>query len=75
MKTINNIKWLAFVALIFTACNSDEDFVSDPNSSDGTTLTAGTADFTNFVALGDSFAAGFSDNALFIEGQKILIRT
>lgn len=70
MKTINNIKWLAFAALIFTACNSDEDFVSDPNSSDGTTLTAGTADFTNFVALGDSFAAGFSDNALFIEGQK-----
>ena len=67
---IKNIKWLPIVALVFAACSSEEDFVADPNSSDGTALNAGSADFTNFVALGDSFAAGFSDNALFIEGQK-----
>lgn len=70
MKMIKNIKWLPIVALVFAACSSEEDFVADPNSSDGTALNAGSADFTNFVALGDSFAAGFSDNALFIEGQK-----
>ena len=70
MKMINNIKWLAFVALAFVACNSDDDVVADPNSTDGTPLTAGTADFSKYVALGDSFAAGFSDNALFMEGQK-----
>lgn len=70
MKMNNNIKWLAFVALVFAACNSDDTIVADPNSNDGTALSAGTADFTNYVALGDSFAAGFSDNALFMEGQK-----
>lgn len=67
---IKNIKWLAFLALAFVACNNDDDIVVNPNTSDGLTPTAGTADFSNFVALGDSFAAGFSDNALFIEGQK-----
>lgn len=70
MKMIKNIKWLAFVALAFVACNSDDDPIVDPNSTDGTPLTAGSADFSNYVALGDSFAAGFSDNALFIEAQK-----
>jgi len=67
---IKNIKWLLLVSLTFVACNSDDDVVADPNSTDGTPLTAGTADFSKYVALGDSFAAGFSDNALFAAGQK-----
>lgn len=68
---IKNIKWLLLVSLTFVACNNDDDVaVVDPNSTDGTPLTAGSADFSKYVALGDSFAAGFSDNALFIEGQK-----
>jgi hypothetical protein len=40
------------------------------NSSDGLPLTSGTANFTKYVALGNSLTAGYSDNALFIEGQK-----
>jgi hypothetical protein len=67
---IKNIKWLLLVSLTFAACSSDDDFVADPNSTDGTPLTAGSADFSKYVALGDSFAAGFSDNALFIAGQN-----
>ncbi|WP_297508891.1 G-D-S-L family lipolytic protein [Flavobacterium sp.] len=67
---IKNYKWLFLVALAFTACNNDDDVVADPNSVDGKPLTAGTADFTKYVALGNSLTAGFSDNALFIEGQK-----
>jgi hydrogenase/urease accessory protein HupE len=69
---IKNIKWLLLVSLTFVACNTNDDEVAviDPNSTDGTPLTAGSADFSKYVALGDSFAAGFSDNALFIEGQK-----
>lgn len=69
---IKNIKWLLLVSLTFVACNNNDDEVAviDPNSTDGTPLTAGSADFSKYVALGDSFAAGFSDNALFIEGQK-----
>ncbi|MES2412013.1 MAG: SGNH/GDSL hydrolase family protein [Bacteroidota bacterium] len=67
---IKNFKWLLLVSLTFVACSSDDETVVDANSSDGLPLTAGSADFSKYVALGDSFAAGFSDNALFIEGQK-----
>ena len=62
---IKNFKWLLLVSLTFVACNDDETIVS--NSSDGMPLTAGTADFSKFVALGNSLTAGYSDNALFIE--------
>ncbi len=65
---IKNFKWLLLVSLTFVACSTDESI--DPSSSDGSPLTAGNADFSKYVALGDSFAAGFSDNALFIEGQN-----
>jgi lysophospholipase L1-like esterase len=67
---IKNFKWLVLVSLTFVACNNSDDAVADPNSTDGTPLTAGTADFSKYVALGDSFAAGYSDGALFAEGQK-----
>lgn len=67
---IKNFKWLLLVSLTFVACDSSEDFVADPNSTDGSPLTAGTADFSKYVAVGNSLTAGFSDGALFIEGQK-----
>jgi hypothetical protein len=63
---IKNFKWLFLVAATFIACESDDEttaVVEEP-------LTAGSANFTKFVALGNSLTAGFSDNALFIEGQK-----
>ncbi len=66
---IKNFKWLFLVSLTFIACSEDEDIVTY-NSSDGLPLTAGTADFTKFVSLGNSLTAGFADNALFIQGQK-----
>jgi hypothetical protein len=66
---IKNFKWLLLVSLTFVACNNDDEVI-DSNSSDGMPLTAGSADFSKYVALGDSFAAGFSDNALFIAGQN-----
>ncbi|WP_163409279.1 SGNH/GDSL hydrolase family protein [Flavobacterium ajazii] len=67
---IKNFKWLLLISLAFAACNSDDETVKNDNSSDGLPLTSGTADFSKYVALGDSFAAGFSDNALFIKGQE-----
>ncbi|QBZ97309.1 SGNH/GDSL hydrolase family protein [Flavobacterium sangjuense] len=67
---IKNFKWLLLVSLTFVACSSDDETVVNPDSSDGLPLTAGLADFSKYVALGDSFAAGFSDNALFIAGQQ-----
>lgn len=69
---IKNIKWLLLVSLTFVACNSDDDVTIKPDSTDGLPLTAGSADFSKYVALGNSLTAGFSDSALFIEGQKEL---
>jgi len=66
---IKNIKLLLLVSMTFVACNNEESTVTY-DSTDGLPLTAGTANFSKYVALGDSFAAGFSDGALFIEGQK-----
>jgi len=66
---IKNFKWLLLVAITITACSKSEDTVVT-NSSDGLPLTSGSADFSKYVALGDSFAAGYSDGALFIESQK-----
>lgn len=67
---IKNFKWLLLVSLTFVACNSDDEPFVDPNSTDGTPLTAGTADFSKYVALGNSLTAGYSDNALFVAGQQ-----
>lgn len=67
---IKNIKWLFLVSLTFVACNNNDEVVVDNNSSDGLPLTAGSADFTKYVSLGNSLTAGYCDNALFIEGQK-----
>ena len=67
---IKNFKWLLLVSLSFVACNNDDEAVVVSNSSDGLPLTAGSANFSKYVALGDSFAAGYSDGALFKAGQE-----
>jgi hypothetical protein len=66
---IKNFKWLLLVSLTFVACNNDDEVIIY-DSSDGLPLTAGTANFSKYVSLGNSLTAGYSDNALFIEGQK-----
>jgi len=62
-----NIKWLLLVSLTFmAACNNDDN----DNAQEEVPVTPGSAVFTKYVALGDSFAAGYSDNALFKKGQE-----
>lgn len=62
---IKNIKWLLLASLTLVACNDDEiETVSEEPAK------AGLADFSKYVALGDSFAAGYTDGALFKDGQK-----
>ena len=63
----NNIKILMLVALGFMACDSNND---DDSTVVEVPVTPGSAVFTNYVALGDSFAAGYSDGALFMTGQE-----
>ena len=67
---IKNIKLITLVALTFVACTKDDEVTPVSNSSDGLPLTAGTADFSKYVSLGNSLTAGYSDGALFMEGQK-----
>jgi hypothetical protein len=67
---IKNIKWLFLVSLTFAACSKNDDIITDSNSSDGLPLTSGSANFSKYVALGNSLTSGYSDGALFIEGQK-----
>lgn len=54
------------IALGFIACESDDNTIMDDVQVD---LSAGSADFSNYVALGASFTAGYTDGALFVASQ------
>src|SRR3970040_2452752 len=68
---IKNFKWLLLVSLTFVACNNNDDEVIVYDSSDGLPLTAGTANIYSFFNFGKTLKSGYSENALFIEGQKV----
>ncbi|MFT5602196.1 MAG: lysophospholipase L1-like esterase [Flavobacteriales bacterium] len=63
---IKNFKWLLLASLSFVACNNDDESIMSAEVA----VVPGTASFAKYVALGDSFAAGYSDGALFIKGQE-----
>lgn len=73
---MKNIKYLLLSAVLigFTACNDEEDFeefLDNPTETEVLPeLTSGTANFSNYVSIGNSLTAGFTDNALFIAGQQ-----
>lgn len=50
-----------FCFIAITSCKTKFD---DPNYS------SGEADFSRYVAIGGSYTAGFTDNALYLEGQQ-----
>ena len=66
-------KFLALFAmfgLIFVSCSDDDTIVdTTPPMPDPVVYTSGSANFSNYVALGNSLTAGFSDAALFQSGQ------
>lgn len=73
MKKIKHI-FLSLLALSMIACENDvvKDF-RELNENDDVTLeelTVGSADFSNYVAIGASFTAGFSDGGLFKAAQE-----
>lgn len=68
---IKNIKLLLLVSVTFIACNNNDEEVVTYNTSDGLPPTAGTANFAKYVAVGNSLTAGYSDGAVFIDGQKV----
>ncbi|PQJ15759.1 SGNH/GDSL hydrolase family protein [Aureicoccus marinus] len=60
---------LLVVALLAVGCAEDDPVIVDPMDDDPIVYTSGSADFSSYVAIGNSLTAGFSDNALFIDGQ------
>jgi lysophospholipase L1-like esterase len=64
---IKNFKWLLLVSLTFVACSKNDD---GDNVVVEAPVTAGTADFSKYVSLGNSLTAGYSDGALFKKGQE-----
>jgi len=63
----NTIKiFLGLLAIGFVSC--DAEFENSVNDSGF--YTSGTADLTNFVAVGNSLTAGYADGALYITGQE-----
>lgn len=71
---MKNFKYL-FIAsslLFLTNCNDIEDVDLNPivEAEALPELTAGSADFSNYISLGNSLSAGYTDNALFIASQE-----
>lgn len=68
MKTIKYIL-LSAILIGFTACEEDDyDYTPDP--APVPELTAGSADFSKYVSLGNSLTAGFADGALYKISQE-----
>ncbi len=63
---IKNIKSVLLFSLTVMACSKVDEPVVTPEAP----LTAGTANFTKYIGLGDSLTAGFSDGTLFKAGQQ-----
>ena len=63
---IKNFKWLLLVSLTFVACSKNDE----AGKVTEVPVTAGTADFSKYVSLGNSLTAGYSDGALFKKGQE-----
>ncbi len=74
---MKNLKYIffSFLLLGLWSCNEVEDVLEDNGVSTPEDLPAlsieGTGlDFSNYVAIGASFTAGFTDNSLFIAAQE-----
>ena len=59
---------LAF-GILFWSCEDDDFVVPDIPDPDPITYTSGSANFSNYVSVGNSLTAGLSDAALFVDGQ------
>ncbi|MGO4913247.1 G-D-S-L family lipolytic protein [Leeuwenhoekiella sp. W20_SRS_FM14] len=62
----NYIKYMALSAVLLTACEAELDNPIE----DGGVYTSGSADFSNFVSVGNSLTSGYADGALYLTGQQ-----
>ena len=64
----NNFKLLLIVAASFVACSKTD--TAPAGVEEPIVITSGTADFSKYVALGNSLTAGYADGALYKAGQQ-----
>ncbi len=71
MKKYYKYVGLCFLSLGVLSCDTDDVYspITEP-VVDAIAVSAGSADFSKYVAVGASFTAGFTDGALFKAGQK-----
>jgi hypothetical protein len=70
MKNFKNIFYYGLSLLIVgVACDSEDDLINQRIADNIITYTEGDADFSNYVAIGNSLTAGLMDAALYTEGQ------
>ncbi len=71
---MKNIKYMVLLAAFigFTACNDPEDvtLIEEEVVVELPALSAGSVDFSTYVAVGASFTAGYTDGALFKAAQE-----
>ncbi|PCH53441.1 MAG: G-D-S-L family lipolytic protein [Flavobacteriaceae bacterium] len=75
---MKKIIFIITAALLVTSCSNNDlgvtPFIHETNTvvtpSGPTNYTSGIASFANFVSVGNSLTAGYSDGALFITGQE-----
>lgn len=67
----HHITFTILSALLAVACSNDDGSGGTPGpvGPEPVNYTSGTADFSKYVAVGNSLTAGYSDNALFVNGQ------
>ncbi len=72
MTLINNkftrVAGVAIAYAVMSACSGTD--VSNPPPLNSGPASSGNADFTTFVAIGDSLTAGYADGALYLLGQQ-----
>jgi len=70
MKKLNNksvkLAGLVIACATISACEQNFD---DPIADNNADYHNGSADFSNYVSIGDSLTAGYADNALYLNGQ------
>ncbi len=73
MKKINYRGYTLSLLLLVGACSQEDIDLKAPETTTDTSCedaTAGSADFSKFVVIGDALTAGFQAGALFTEGQN-----
>ena len=69
MLIIKKMKKLLYISIAAIALTSCQPEFNDPVDEQGF-YSSGDADFSNFVAVGNSLTAGYADGALYLNGQQ-----